>query len=113
MNAMPTTITISAAPTSGLLVVSLAIGVVHTRYVGRGRGRARIQHDVRIRDLASLKPRERDALYLKALGLSYQEIGELTSSTYMAVNRRITEGRARLRRLARERDRAPGDERQA
>jgi RNA polymerase sigma-70 factor, ECF subfamily len=44
-----------------------------------------------------VKPREREALYLKALGYSYQEIARLTDSTYTAVDRRITEGRAVLR----------------
>jgi RNA polymerase sigma factor (sigma-70 family) len=65
---------------------------------------ARDQHAQRVNDLARLKPREREALYLKALGHSYQEIAALTNATYTAVNRRINEGRARLRKLARERD---------
>jgi DNA-directed RNA polymerase specialized sigma24 family protein len=56
-----------------------------------------------------LKPREREALFLKALGYSYNEIARLTDSTYTAVNRRLTEGRARLRRLARDRGEEPGD----
>jgi RNA polymerase sigma factor (sigma-70 family) len=51
-----------------------------------------------------LKPREREALYLKALGYSYHEIERLTDSTYTAVDRRLKEGRARLRRLQREGD---------
>ena len=46
-----------------------------------------------------LKSREREALYLKGLGYSYREIARLTDSTYTAVNRRITEGRAALRRI--------------
>ena len=68
------------------------------------RAAAREQHAQRVQDLARLKPREREALYLKALGHSYQEIGSLTNASYAAVNRRISEGRARLRELARERE---------
>lgn len=56
-------------------------------------------HDQRVRDFARLKPPERQALALKALGYSYTEIGELTVATYTAVNRRLSEGRAALRRL--------------
>jgi len=48
--------------------------------------------------MRALKPREREALYLKGLGYSYREIMRLTGSTYTAVNRCITEGRAALRR---------------
>ena len=66
---------------------------------------AREQHAQRVQDLARLKPREREALYLKALGHSYQEICELTNASHTAVNRRLAEGRARLRKLARERER--------
>jgi RNA polymerase sigma factor (sigma-70 family) len=68
------------------------------------RAVAREQHAQRVNDFARLKPREREALYLKALGHSYQEIAALTNASYTAVNRRISEGRARLRQLARERD---------
>ena len=68
------------------------------------RAVAREQHAQRVNDFARLKPREREALYLKALGHSYQEIAALTNASYTAVNRRISEGRARLRKLARERD---------
>jgi DNA-directed RNA polymerase specialized sigma24 family protein len=39
-----------------------------------------------------LKPREREALYLKALGHSYHEIAALTDATYTAVNRRLARG---------------------
>lgn len=63
----------------------------------------RTEHDRRVADLATLKARERRDLYLLALGYSYSEIAELTDSTYTAVNRRLNEGRAQLRRLARER----------
>jgi hypothetical protein len=48
--------------------------------------------------MRALKPSERQALYLKGLGYTYREIMRLTGSTYTAVNRRITEGRAALRR---------------
>jgi RNA polymerase sigma factor (sigma-70 family) len=48
--------------------------------------------------MQGLKPREREALYLRGLGYSYQEIMQITGATYTAVNRRITEGRATLRR---------------
>jgi RNA polymerase sigma factor (sigma-70 family) len=65
---------------------------------------AREQHAQRVQDLARLKPREREALYLQALGHSYQEVATLTNASLTAVNRRINEGRARLRQLARERD---------
>jgi DNA-directed RNA polymerase specialized sigma24 family protein len=37
--------------------------------------------------LAQLKPQERRALTLKALGYSYSEIGELTGWTYTNVKR--------------------------
>ena len=46
---------------------------------------AREQHDQRVQDLARLKPRERETLYLKALGHSYQEIAVLTNASYMAL----------------------------
>ena len=68
------------------------------------RAVAREHHAQRVNDFARLKAREREALYLKALGHSYQEIAALTNASYTAVNRRINEGRARLRKLARERD---------
>ncbi len=62
---------------------------------------ARDEHDRRFRALQALKPREREALWLHGLGHSYNEIAELTGSRYTAVNRRITEGRARLRDVVR------------
>lgn len=49
------------------------------------------------RRLARLKPAEREALWLFAVGYSYREIGELTGWTQTRVNRCIAEGRARLR----------------
>jgi RNA polymerase sigma factor (sigma-70 family) len=58
----------------------------------------RIQHAVNIQAFATLKPRERQALYLKALGYRYHEICQLTGFSYTAVNRYITEGRRALRR---------------
>jgi RNA polymerase sigma factor (sigma-70 family) len=66
------------------------------------RALARIQHTERMSAVATLKPREREALYLYGLGYSYHEIGQLTNSSYTAVNRRITEGRAALRRGGRQ-----------
>jgi DNA-directed RNA polymerase specialized sigma24 family protein len=57
----------------------------------------RIEHHARLQTIRALKPREREALYLKGLGYSYTEIMRLTGATYTAVNRRITEGRAALR----------------
>jgi RNA polymerase sigma factor (sigma-70 family) len=67
------------------------------------RALMRIEHDERVQALATLRPREREALYLHGLGYSYQEIAKLTQSSYTAVNRRITEGRAALRRGGRKR----------
>src|SRR5215210_4263735 len=43
--------------------------------------------------LQRLKPQEVRALWLRAQGLSYQEIGEITGWSYTKVNRCITEGR--------------------
>ena len=50
--------------------------------------------------LAQLKPQERRALGLKALGYSYAEIGELTGWTHTKINRCMAEGRKRLLELA-------------
>jgi DNA-directed RNA polymerase specialized sigma24 family protein len=58
---------------------------------------ARKLHRDRLARFACLKPRERRDLILLAGGYGYSEIAQLTGSTYTAVNRRITEGRARLR----------------
>ena len=60
----------------------------------------RIEHRERLAVLGTLKPREREALYLHGLGHTYDEIATLTGSTRTAVNRRITEGRAALARAA-------------
>ncbi len=57
-------------------------------------------HQQRVGYLAQLKPAERQALGLHAVGYTYREIGHLTDATYTAVNRRLTEGRAALRQLA-------------
>lgn len=70
---------------------------------------ARVEHAQRLSDLRTLKRRERRDLYLKALGYRYSEIADATGSSYTAVNRRLSEGRARLRQLASERDRQPHD----
>ena len=62
--------------------------------IGRERHRQRVKY------LGQLKPAERQALGLHAVGYSYREIGQLTGASQTAVNRRLTEGRARLRGLA-------------
>ncbi len=64
---------------------------------------ARAEHAGRVGDLRTLKARERRDLYLHALGYRYHEIAKATGSSYTAVDRRLKEGRAQLRRLARER----------
>ena len=64
---------------------------------------AHLEHAERVDDLSALKPAERTALYLQALGYRYREIAGATDASYTAVNRRLTEGRARLRRIARDR----------
>jgi len=56
-------------------------------------------HRVRVDSLEVLKPHERQALGLQALGYRYDEIAALTGCSYTAVNRRLSEGRARLRRV--------------
>jgi DNA-directed RNA polymerase specialized sigma24 family protein len=62
------------------------------------RALARIEHRERVDALMTLKPREREALYLLGLGCSYKEIQALTGgASYTAVDRRIKEGRAALR----------------
>jgi RNA polymerase sigma factor (sigma-70 family) len=53
-----------------------------------------------LRLLFELKPQERRALVLQALGYSYAEICELSGWTYTKVNRCLSEGRARLRGLS-------------
>ncbi len=58
----------------------------------------------RVRDeLAALKPDERRALGLLALGYSYREITEITGWTHTKINRCASEGRSALRE-ARRRD---------
>jgi RNA polymerase sigma factor (sigma-70 family) len=49
--------------------------------------------------MRSLKPDQRRALTLLALGYSYAEIAERSGWTRTKVNRSLTEGRARLRGL--------------
>ena len=66
----------------------------------------RIQHAQRRQDLATIKPHDRQALYLKGLGYRYREIMQITGASYTAVNRRITEGRRALRKLEHERENA-------
>ena len=53
----------------------------------------RIHHAQRLQDLATIKPHDLQALYLKGLGYRYREIMQITGASYTAVNRRITEGR--------------------
>jgi len=70
-----------------------ALGVdVETQAVDRA------QHSEDLAAFLTLKPRERQALYLQAVGYRYAEIQELTGFTYTAVNRYVTEGRRALRR---------------
>jgi len=65
---------------------------------------ALLDHDERVQDLRQLKAREQRELLLLAAGYSRQEIADLTASSMTAINRRLTEGRAHLRRLAERRD---------
>ncbi len=57
--------------------------------------------------LARLKPDERTALTLFALGYSYREIAARQGWTYTKVNRCLAEGRDRLRALSEARRRSP------
>jgi DNA-directed RNA polymerase specialized sigma24 family protein len=59
---------------------------------------ARAEHDDRLNAFQTLKCRERRDLFLQALGYRYDEIAAMTGSSYTAVNRRLAEGRAELRR---------------
>lgn len=59
--------------------------------------------------IAHLKPNERRALTLLALGYSYREICDLTGWTYTKVNRCIAEGRARLRQTPQDPPPSPPD----
>jgi DNA-directed RNA polymerase specialized sigma24 family protein len=52
--------------------------------------------------IGRLIPDERDALVLFGLGYSYREIARLRGWTYTKVNRRLNEGRARVRRMLEE-----------
>jgi RNA polymerase sigma factor (sigma-70 family) len=54
----------------------------------------------RLELLAELNPNQRLALSLQAVGLGYREIAAVTGKTITWTNRHITEGRARLRKLA-------------
>jgi DNA-directed RNA polymerase specialized sigma24 family protein len=64
----------------------------------------RIHRAQQLHDLATIKPHDRQALYLKGLGYRYREIMQITSASYTAVNRRLTEGRRALRKLERDRE---------
>jgi len=57
----------------------------------------RIEHLGTSPSPADPQARRGEALCLKGLGYSYQEIMRLTGASYTAVNRRITEARAALR----------------
>jgi DNA-directed RNA polymerase specialized sigma24 family protein len=70
----------------------------------------RIQHAHRLKDLATIKPHDRQALYLKGLGYQYREIMHITGASYTAVNRRITEGRRALRKLEHQRENHPAEQ---
>ena len=61
------------------------------------------RHRQRVANFAQLRARQRRDLYLHGAGFSYREVAALTASSYTAVNRRISEGRARLRALERDR----------
>ena len=63
------------------------------------RAERRERVEATARALAALKPDERLAIVLQALGYSYAEIGALCGWTYTKVNRSLAEGRARLRAL--------------
>jgi RNA polymerase sigma factor (sigma-70 family) len=71
----------------------------------------RMLHARRVKDLRLIKSQDRQALYLKALGFRYHEIAALLGITYTAVNRRITEGRRRLRELEAAHDAVSGPSR--
>jgi DNA-directed RNA polymerase specialized sigma24 family protein len=45
----------------------------------------RVEHAERLTAIRELKPREREALFLKGAGYSYQEIAKLTGSSYTNV----------------------------
>jgi DNA-directed RNA polymerase specialized sigma24 family protein len=64
---------------------------------------AAFEHRQRVMSFRTLKARERRELFLQAVGYRYEEIAAMTGASYTAVNRRLAEGRAQLRR--RERDR--------
>jgi RNA polymerase sigma factor (sigma-70 family) len=55
------------------------------------------EHRDRRERFATASAREREALLLHALGYRYKEISAITGASYTAVNRRITEGRRRVR----------------
>jgi DNA-directed RNA polymerase specialized sigma24 family protein len=59
---------------------------------------SRVEYDERVIAFRTLKCRERRDLFLQALGYRYEEIAAMTGSSYTSVNRRLTEGRAQLRR---------------
>jgi DNA-directed RNA polymerase specialized sigma24 family protein len=56
-------------------------------------------HHARRAAFKCLEARERRELLLHASGYRYQEIAALTGTSYTAVNRRLDDGRKRLRRI--------------
>jgi DNA-directed RNA polymerase specialized sigma24 family protein len=50
----------------------------------------RLQRAQRLADLATIKPHDRQALYLKGLGYGYREIIQITGASYTAGSRWAT-----------------------
>jgi DNA-directed RNA polymerase specialized sigma24 family protein len=63
------------------------------------RALARAAHRDRVARFDRLSPLERRDLLLFAAGFSYDEIAQLTGSTWASVNRRLASGRTKLRRF--------------
>jgi RNA polymerase sigma factor (sigma-70 family) len=59
-----------------------------------------VKRDEARRQLGRLKPDQRTALFLRAAGFSYREIGARRGWSYTKVNRCVNEGRAALRASA-------------
>src|SRR3954451_20510030 len=94
----------AVAKSAGRAVPSADVAVAEADAVAWTDERAERYERLRVgaEAMAGLKPQEIRCLLLKAEGLSYQEICEVTGWTYTKVNRCITEGRkAFLNRVAR------------